>query len=65
MTNMALFEKVAARELTAEQAAKLMLDADREAAARRRPTWAPPWMWTAGALVIGIVLVMFGFKRQA
>lgn len=47
MNSTSVFEKVAAGELTAEQAATKMIEEDRRAADARRPAWAPSWLWSA------------------
>ena len=42
--NMVIFERVAAREMTPEEAARVLMDADRQASLLRRPSWMRPWI---------------------
>ncbi len=63
-TETAVFERVASGELTAEQAAKEMLAADLRAQEKRRPSWAPRWLWGGAQGVIVGVLGFLGLRRH-
>ena len=64
MNNLAIFEKVAAKELTPEQAAEIMLAADKKARQPLRPAWAPTWAWALGLAAIGLFLALIGLERR-
>jgi len=64
MSDISIFEKVAARELTPEQAARQMAEGDRLAREARRPRWAPPRLWMMLSLVATVLLALVGIERH-
>jgi hypothetical protein len=64
MTNAVILEKVAGREITPEQGAALMLEADREARAKQRPAWMPSWAWVAGSVVVALLFAVVGVRKD-
>jgi hypothetical protein len=56
MSNTAILERVAAGELSPEEGADLMRRVDSEERARRKPAWAPAWLWGLGVAVMRGVL---------
>jgi hypothetical protein len=60
MTNIEVFEKVAARKLSPEAGAKLLLKADQEKRAARRPPWTPGWLWVLGGALVAFCLAVVG-----
>jgi hypothetical protein len=65
MTNIEVFEKVAARKLSPEAGAKLLLKADQEKRAARRPPWTPGWLWVLGGALVAFCLAVVGIQRDA
>jgi hypothetical protein len=63
MNNTAIFERVAAGDITPEQGASEMLEHDRCQRDKRRPSWAPVWLWSACQAVVIIVLTTMGLRR--
>lgn len=61
MTNREIFQKVALRELTPQQAADQMLANDLAAQAGLRPRWLPNVVW----ILCMDVLSAFGLRRDA
>jgi hypothetical protein len=64
MSNAVILEKVASREITPQYGAQLMLEADAEARAKRRPRWAPPWLWAVGGALAVLILAIVGVPRD-
>jgi hypothetical protein len=64
-TNMAVFEKVAARQLTPSEAASQLLEADRLAETPIRPRWMPALVWPLALAVCTLVLGLFGFRKES
>jgi hypothetical protein len=61
---MAVLEAVANGQMTPEAAAELMLEQEREAREKRRPTWLPRWAWTLGTLTGAAVLTALGVRHD-
>ena len=64
MTSIAVFEKVAAGDYTAEQGAKLLLDGDRLGRQTAKPAWMPRVIWVVTLAGIACVLGLFGISRD-
>lgn len=64
MKSVAIFEKVAAGELTPNEAASMMLEADRKAITPIRPKWMPALAWTILGSIVVVLLGMAGFRRE-
>lgn len=65
MNNAIIFQKVANREITPEEAAELMAEQDREARRARRPAWLPQWAWMLGAVVIACLCAIVGVRNES
>ena len=65
MTNREIFQKVALRELTPQQAADQMHANDLAAEAGLRPRWLPNIVWFLCMTLVAGVLSAFGLRRDA
>lgn len=63
-TNMAIFERVARREITPEAAATTMMQADTNARRIPRPAWAGRRVWALGVVLLGVALALIGIRRE-
>lgn len=68
MTSLAIFEKAANREVTAQKAAEMLIEADtkatRAARLRRKPRWMPVLVWALGFGLVAALLSTVGFKTN-
>ena len=63
MTNTEIFHKVAIRELTPDQGAELMRQADADALQALRPSWLPRPVWAAGLAITAQLSGVLGLSR--
>ena len=65
MTNLDVFEAVAARKISPQEGADAMLTIDRAARAAARPQHMPKWLWRSGSLVLALlVLPLLGRAKR-
>jgi hypothetical protein len=64
MSEIEFFERVAARELSPDEAARKMMEADRQERARLRPPWVPRWAWAAGLGIIALLCIFAGIQNR-
>jgi hypothetical protein len=58
-----VYDKVAARELTPEEGAEILMQA-RQRRPPKKPTWMPFWLYAVGVMVGAIVLAPFLSSRD-
>ena len=58
-----VFEDVAARKLSPEEGAALLLAEDKRRADRYRPAWAPLWLWHWAGASLAVLAALVGVRR--
>lgn len=63
MSSLRVFEDVAARRISPEEAAALLIAEDRRKLDVRRPAWAPAWLWNGAMVSAAALLTAIGLRR--